>query len=86
MVTSYWDMAAALVLNGAIDEKMFNDTNGEQLGVFMKMQPFLADYRAKLGNPGYLANLEKVVLNRPGAVEMMAALRERLRSAAAAGR
>ena len=84
MVTSYWDMAAALVLNGAIDEKMFNDTNGEQLGVFMKMQPLLADYRAKLGNPAYLANLEKVVLNRPGAVEMMAALRERLRAAAAA--
>ena len=83
MVTSYWDMAAAMVLNGAIDEKMFNDTNGEQLGVFMKLQPFLADYRAKLGNPGVFASLEKVVLNRPGAIEMMNALRERLRAAAA---
>ena len=31
MVTSYWDMAASFVLNGAIDEQMFNDANGEQL-------------------------------------------------------
>ena len=43
MVTSYWDMAASFVLNGAIDEQMFNDANGEQLGVFAKMEPFLAD-------------------------------------------
>src|SRR5437667_12349940 len=29
MVTSYWDMAAALVNHGAIDEQMFNEANGE---------------------------------------------------------
>src|SRR5687768_3884313 len=28
MVTTYWDMAASFVNNGAIDEKMFNDANG----------------------------------------------------------
>ena len=27
MVVSYWDMAAALVNHGAIDVKLFNDTN-----------------------------------------------------------
>ena len=27
MVTSYWDMAASLVANGAIDERMFVDAN-----------------------------------------------------------
>src|SRR5262245_44404558 len=60
MVTSCWYMTAALVYNGAIDEKMFNDANGEQLGVFMKIEPFLAEYREKIANPAYLANLEKL--------------------------
>ncbi len=87
MVTSYWDMAASFVLNGAIDEQMFNDATGEQLGVFAKIEAFLADYRAKTGYPNYLANLEKVVLRRPGAKEQLATFRERFRAmAATAGR
>ena len=49
MVISYWDMAASFVLNGAIDEQMFNDANGEQVGVFAKMEPFLSDYRTRIG-------------------------------------
>ena len=39
MVVSYWDMAAALVNHGAIDVNLFNDTNGEHLGVFTKLEP-----------------------------------------------
>src|SRR5215831_17098039 len=46
MVVSYWEMAAALVNNGAIDEKMFNEANGEHIFVFAKVQPFLADIRS----------------------------------------
>ena len=83
MVTSYWDMAASFVLNGAIDEKMFNDSNGEQHVVFCKIEPFMAEYRTRMGNPGYLASLEKVVMSTPGATERMAALRERFRAMAA---
>ncbi|MEJ7617554.1 MAG: hypothetical protein WKF30_11460 [Pyrinomonadaceae bacterium] len=37
MVTTYWDMAASLVNNGAIDEQMFNDAN-------MDMWRFLAKF------------------------------------------
>lgn len=86
MVTSYWDMAASFVANGAIDEKMFNDANGEQVGVFAKIEPFLAEYRTKMNSPNYLTNLEQVVLKRPGARETIAAFRERLRGVASAGR
>lgn len=82
MVTSYWDMAASFVLNGAIDEQMFHDANGEQVVAFAKIEPFLAEYRERLGLPGYLANLEKLVLSRPGAKERMAALRDRFRAMA----
>lgn len=84
MVTSYWDMACSFVLNGAIDEKMFNEANGEQHVVFCKIEPFLAEYRSKMGNPAYLGSIEKLVMQTPGAKERMAALRERFRALAAA--
>ena len=84
MVTSYWDMVASFVLNGAIDEQMFNDANGEQVGVFAKVEPYLTDYRARVGNPKYLSQLEQIVLRRPGAKEQLAAMREWFRSRAAA--
>src|SRR3984957_14688170 len=45
MVISYWDMAAALVNNGAISLEMFTDSNGEHIGVFCKIEPFLGDLR-----------------------------------------
>jgi hypothetical protein len=83
MVTSYWDMAASFVANGAIDEQMFNDANGEQLVVLAKLEPFLADYRARVGNPNYLAHVEKLVMRRTGAKEALAGLRERFRAMAA---
>jgi hypothetical protein len=83
MVTSYWDMAASFVANGAIDEQMFNDANGEQLVILSKLEPFLAEYRARVGNPNYLAHLEKLVMRRPGVKEAMAGMRERFRAMAA---
>jgi hypothetical protein len=84
MVISYWDMAASFVLNGAIDEQMFNDANGEQLGVFAKMEPFLSEYRTRMNNPNYLSNLERVVMRRPGAKESLVTIREWFRARAAA--
>jgi hypothetical protein len=88
MVTSYWDMAASFVLNGAIDEKMFNDANGEQIVVFAKLEPFITEYRGKMGNVGYLASLEQLVLQRLGATakEQLASIRDRFRAMAAAAR
>ena len=79
MVTSYWDMAASFVLNGAIDEKMFGEANGEHVIVFAKMEPILADYRARTGNPASYASLEQLVMRTPGAKDRLAALRERFK-------
>jgi hypothetical protein len=83
MVSSYWDMAASFVNHGAIDEQMFNDANGEQVVVFAKLEPFVAEYRERLGSESYFAHLEKLVMKRPGAKELMAATRERFRRIAA---
>ena len=84
MVTSYWDMASSFVLNGAIDEQMFGDANGEHVIVFAKIEPLIAEYRQKTGNPAYLKSLETLVMKIPNAKERLAALRERFRAMVAA--
>lgn len=84
MVTSYWDMAASFVTNGAIDEKMFIDANGEHLVVFAKVEPFLAEHRSRMGNQAFMANLEKLIMKQPNAKEGLATIRERFRQIAAA--
>src|SRR5215212_5047254 len=43
MVSSYWDMAAAFVHFGAIDEEMFNAINTEHVAVYAKLRPFLVE-------------------------------------------
>lgn len=69
MVLSYWDMAAALVNRGAIDAEMFRDTNGEYIGVYAKIQPFIADLRTQWEMPEAFEHLEKLVLDAPNGAE-----------------
>lgn len=78
MVTSYWEMAAALVNTGAISLEMFNETNGEHLGVFAKLDPILPGLRAQFG-PQALKNLEKLIDDTPHGRERIAMMGERMR-------
>ena len=75
MVTTYWDMACSFVNHGAIDAEMFNDANGEQVFVFAKLQPFLAEIRANNGNPNAFRNLEQAVTAMPEAEARLARAR-----------
>lgn len=86
MVASYWDMAAAFVVLGAIDGEMFNAINTEHVLVYAKLQPFLAELRALPGVPPYLylKHLEPVVLLLPDAEERVAAMRRYMKSRRAA--
>ncbi len=77
MITSYWDMAASFVLNGAINGKLFADANTEHIFVYSKIQPFLAEIRQLFGEDDYLINLEKLVLSVPN-VEAKLEARKRL--------
>ena len=79
MVASYWDMAAALVNNGAIGAQLFNETNGEQFLVFGKLEPFLKDIRSGFG-PAFLINLEKLIDATPGGRERATNTRERMKA------
>ena len=79
MVVSYWDMAAAMVVEGAIDADLFNKTNGEHTIVFAKIEPILADLRAMWQSPDALSSLEKVVLDAPGGIEKLRQTQEWLK-------
>jgi hypothetical protein len=79
MVISYWDMAASLVNNGAIDEQMFNDANGEQLFIFAKIEPILEELRQQWQQPDMLKNFEAIVRRVPDNKEKLAAIRERIK-------
>ena len=76
-------MAATRVNHGAIDEEMFNEANGEQTVVFAKVEPFLAELRTRFDSPQMLANLEKLVMRKPNAKELLTTLRERFKQMAA---
>jgi hypothetical protein len=78
MVQSYWDMAAALVTNGAISPELFNDTNGEHIGVFSKIEHLIPALRAAWGAQAF-ASLEKLIDTTPGGRERAAQMRERMK-------
>ena len=82
MVLGYWEMAAALVNHGAIDIKLFNDTNGEHLGDFSRIEPYLGEIRSAF-DPQFLANLEKLVDAAPDGRKRVEAIRERMKKMAA---
>lgn len=77
MITSYWDTAAALVLNGGIDEKMFLDANTEHVFIYAKIADLLPEIRAIFREPGYLIHLETLVKKLPDFEAKMAS-RKRL--------
>jgi hypothetical protein len=79
MVISYWDMAAALVNNGAIDEQLFNETNGEHIFIYAKIAPVIEEIRTMLGSPDFLQNLETLVKRIPNIDEKITTMRERMK-------
>jgi hypothetical protein len=61
-VAGYWDMAASLVLHGAVNEELFIQpgVSSELFFIFAKLQPFLKEIREKMNNPGLFGNIEKI--------------------------
>ena len=63
-VGGYWDMAAALVLRGAINADLFLEggVSGEMVFMYAKFQPMLKELRKKMNSPTLLGNVEKVIM------------------------
>ena len=58
-VLTYWEMAAAMVLHGAVSAELFVDCNGEGFFLLAKFAPILDGIRAK--NPGFLIKTPELV-------------------------
>jgi len=79
MVTTYWEMAATFVVNGALDADMLHQANTEHVGVIAKLESFLPELRQKAGVPDYLMNLEQIVRGMPGSEIRLDAMRRYLK-------
>lgn len=58
-VISYWEMAAALALHGAVSAELFVDCNGEGLFLLAKFAHILDAVRAK--NPNFMTKTSELV-------------------------
>jgi hypothetical protein len=58
-VLTYWEMAAAMVLHGAVSAELFVDCNGEGFVLLAKFAPFLDAIRGK--DPSFLIKTSELV-------------------------
>jgi hypothetical protein len=79
MVITYWDMAAALVNDGAISLPLFDASNAEHIGVFSKIEQLLGEIRSTY-SPKFAANLEKLIDTTPDGRKRAAAAREQMKA------
>ena len=79
-VPSYWELAAALVLHGTVNETLFLEpaVSGEMCLIFAKLHPFLTDVREKMQNPRMLANVERVIQKSKAGQERLKVVEQRL--------
>jgi hypothetical protein len=57
-VTTYWEMAAALVNHGTLDPELFVATNSEPFFLLAKFWPFLGELRASA--PHFMTQVEQL--------------------------
>jgi len=79
-VGGYWEMAASLVLHGALNKELFLEPGfcGEMFVTFSKVQPFLKELREKTNNAAIFANVEKLISSVEGGMERVKQTRERM--------
>jgi hypothetical protein len=85
---TYWDMAAAMVLHGTINEDLFFDANGEPYFLFAKFGAHVIELRKEWAMPNFLSSLEQLA-NHPKGQERVKLQREwmgKRQAAAAAAR
>jgi len=58
-VVTYWEMAASLVLHGALSADLFVDCNSEPFFILAKLTPLLPEIHAKI--PTYFSKTLKLV-------------------------
>ena len=79
-VGGYWDMAAAMVLHGAIHPDLFVEggVSGEMFFIYAKIQPILKELREKMQSPGLFSNVEKVIMGSKAGRERLKTITARV--------
>ena len=75
-VMSYWEMAAALVLHGAVSADLYVDCNTEGFFLLAKFAPILDAIREK--NPFFLSKTSEVVSRFSAAAQRYEAIQKRV--------
>lgn len=76
----YWDLAASLVVHGAVNETLFLEPafSGEMFMLFAKLHPFLKEVRQRTQNPRMLANVEAVIKKSKAGQERLKVVEQRV--------
>ena len=74
---TYWNMAAAMVLQGAVNEELFFATNGEPYFLWAKFGEYIPLARKEYIDREFLLHLEKLA-STPKAKKRIQGLQERL--------
>jgi hypothetical protein len=76
-VLTYWNMVAAMVLRGAVNEQLFFETNNEPYFLWAKFGEYIPQARKDQIDPEFLSHLEKLT-SKPAAKKRIKGLQERL--------
>ena len=85
-VSGYWEMAASLVLRGALNEELFYDSGGELWFTLSKVYPFLKEIREKMQAPYYLMHSEKLATRTKAGRDRLQMMLKRAESRRAANK
>jgi hypothetical protein len=68
-VIGYWEMAASLVLRGALDADLFLDSNGEGVLIYAKFHHFHVETEKQSGNP-FMRHTAALIEKNPTAAKL----------------
>jgi hypothetical protein len=64
-VLTYWENAASLVLRGVVNRDLFFDWNGEIIFTYVKIKPFIRQFREGQGSDEFLLKMETLLNGTP---------------------
>ena len=76
-VTTYWEMAAALVNHGILAQELFVDANTEPFLLAAKFWPYLQEIRTR--SPMFLTQMEKLLERSAGGRQKLEAMQARIK-------
>ncbi|HZQ21309.1 MAG TPA: DUF4760 domain-containing protein [Terriglobales bacterium] len=79
-VGGYWEMAASMVLHGAVSEELFMELSfcGEMFFIYSKVSPFIKELREKFNSPTMFSNVEKLINQSQKGRDTLKAFEERI--------